>query len=257
MMIIRLSQYFRKLAALTARGAVAFALTVASYAEEGAFSTPLTPARLDPAATAEWVDGQVKPRVDFLDAGSKPHFPNPLGWVVAMPSARMGWGRITFGAEGAPEPRHLRIGLNEAVPMGTIITRGKLTGVSVLKSAAAYPGDLGEENQWLPAKRTFGQELSVWTLPPQTTSRALRFTYDCPADEQKRAGGLSGVYVMGGAYENLAGGAMPFAARNRSAATLLNDGLGGGYGAANGWGSGDDGQRPVISSENPETVGLP
>ena len=117
-MIMRMSQFCKNLVVQTAYGAVAFLLTAAAHAEEGAFSTPLTPARLDPAATAEWVDGQVKPRVDFLEAGSKPHFPNPLAWVVAMPPARMGWGQIAFGAEGAPGPRHLRIGLNGAYVMG-------------------------------------------------------------------------------------------------------------------------------------------
>ena len=233
-----------------------FFLLVSANAEGGAFSTPLTPALLDPSATAEWVDGQSKSREDFLDAGSKPHFRNPLGWVVSMPPAKMGWGQIAFGAEGAPGPRHLRIGLNEAVPVGTIITRGKLTGVSVLKPTAPYPGDLGDESQWIPAKKNFGKDLSVWSCPPGTTSRALRFSYDCPPDEQKRAGGLSGVYVMAGSYNNLAGSAMPFTARNQSAAALLNDGLGGGYGAPSGWSSGDKERQSVISAENPEMVSL-
>jgi hypothetical protein len=226
---------------------------VSSNAEVGAFLTPLTRALLDPSATAEWVDGQSKSREDFLDAGSKPHFPNPLGWVVAMPPAKMGWGQIAFGAEGTPGLRHLRIGFMESVPVGTIITRGKLTGVSVLKPTASYPGDLGDESQWIPAKWKFGKELSVWSIPPGTTSRALRFTYDCPPDEQKRAGGLSGVYVMSGSYENLAGSALPFTARNQRAASLLNDGD---YGKGAGWSSGDNDQRPVISAENPETVSL-
>ena len=226
---------------------------VSSNAEVGAFLTPLTRALLDPSATAEWVDGQSNSREDFLDAGSKPHFRNPLGWVVAMPPARMGWGQIAFGAEGAPGLRHLRIGFMESVPVGTIITRGKLTGVSVLKPTAPYPGDLGDESQWIPAKWKFGKELSVWSIPPGTTSRALRFTYDCPPDEQKRAGGLSGVYVMSGSYENLAGSALPFTARNQRAASLLNDGD---YGKGAGWSSGDNDQRPVISAENPETVSL-
>ena len=57
-----------------------------------------------------------------------------------------------------------------------------------LKPTAAYPGDLADDSQMDPAQRLKGrsvsqrgvrctEEFAVWVLPPDTLTRALRFTH--------------------------------------------------------------------------------
>jgi hypothetical protein len=71
------------------------------------------------------------------------------------------------------------------MPMGSVLVRGGGT-LSVLKADATYPGNLADDAQWQPAERLVDGALShaevkeegyaIWTLPPGTKTRALRFT---------------------------------------------------------------------------------
>ena len=57
-----------------------------------------------------------------------------------------------FGIEKKPGPRHLRIGFKEAIPVGTVLTRGNIQ-LSVLKQGGIYPGNLDEDEQWIHGRR--------------------------------------------------------------------------------------------------------
>ncbi len=223
-------------------------LAAVGLAGPTAFTTPLEPALLDQAVTAEWVSGQERPRQDYLDAATKPHFPNPLTWVVVMPGSRLGWGGIRFGEAATPGPRHLRVGLRQPVGVGTVLTRGTLSGLSVLKPTAPYPGDLGDDRQWTPAARMQDGDLSVWVLPPGTTNRAFRLTCDSPVGARPQAGALLGMYVLSERYQNLAPEAFAFASRNSAGAAKLADG------SSAGWDNGDQPRRPPIAPDQPEWV---
>ena len=77
--------------------------------------------------------------------------------------------------------------------------------VSVLKAEAKYPGDLGDDSQWLAAERVVDgklsrrevgeQNYSLWTLPKKTSTRAIRFTHDADVTERDYAGRLLGAFA--------------------------------------------------------------
>jgi hypothetical protein len=87
----------------------------ASFAA-GPLDNPLTPELVDPAATADWVDGRETSRADFLDAYNKQHVAVQPTWFLAMPGARLGHNGISFGSSANPGPRHLRVGFAAPSP---------------------------------------------------------------------------------------------------------------------------------------------
>ena len=86
--------------------------------------------------------------------------------------------------------------------------------LSVLKPGAAYPGGLTREEDWLPAERLKDgavshdeverDEYALWTLPPGTTTRALRFTHSSQPSDTKYAGWLGGALVLAERLANIA-----------------------------------------------------
>lgn len=184
--------------------------------------TPLTPELLDPAAFAEWCAGTESPIV--LKEGPK--------WVLWTTSSQPGWSGVRFGALNKPGPRHLRLGFKQDVPLGTLLVQGG-AALSILKPGAAYPGDLADESQWLPAARLTrdgesaaegdGGSLFVWTLPPGTRTRALRFTHVARVTDQDYAGSLGAAAVLAQRWANAAVLAQARAEFNERQANRLNN----------------------------------
>lgn len=221
------------------------------------FATPLTAELLDNTVTAEWVGNTETSRQDFLSGDSKLHWPNQLAWFVATSNSRLGWAGITFGAADSAGPRHLRVGFLQPVPVGTLLTRGKLTGVSVLRATAAYPGDMGDDTQWTPAQSVRQSEISTWILPPGTSTRAVRLTYASPAGERQHAGSVLGMYLLTERLENIAPDAVPLGSNNIETAPRLIDGASGAYGSSDGWSNVGNIPRTLpITPEEPEWVML-
>ncbi|HVU51283.1 MAG TPA: hypothetical protein VHL80_11385, partial [Polyangia bacterium] len=219
----------------------------------GAFASPLAPEVIDQGATVEWVDGHEASRADFLPASAKVHWKNQVTWFLAMPGARIGSGGITFGASTRAGPRHLRVGFLRAVPVGTVLTRGDLTRVSVLRPDAAYPGDVARDADWIEAARGGTGELALWVLPPGTKTRALRFTADEPESAEPTAGSLTGASVLVERLANLAPDATALASSHEALAGRLNDGS---YDQFSPWDDDDGGRAQALSPARPEWVML-
>ena len=192
----------------------------------------LTPAvakaDLDPTAFREWVAGAERP------LGGVPG-PASVVWTRdGKPSAREPEPRgIVFGVGNEPGPRHLRIGFNAPRTVGTVVTAG--TGrVSVLKANATYPGTLADEDAWTPAERvTDGQptrdavrdnRIAVWTLPPNTMTRAVRITHDAAVTDKDYAGRLDGLVLFTDRLTDIAPLGTPAASANTHEAGRLVNG---------------------------------
>ncbi|PIY42678.1 MAG: hypothetical protein COZ06_24645 [Armatimonadetes bacterium CG_4_10_14_3_um_filter_66_18] len=226
-----------------------------------AMATPVHQDMLDSDTFEAWVNGKEL---------------TPEGWDVAQGPAWLLWtdtGRQTghsglaFGTAKVTGPRHLRIGLKEAVPVGTVLTKGN-TQVGVLKEGAAYPGNLGNDAEWLQGQRLAGGEITVkqtdrdefalWVFPAGTTTRALRFTHHAAPADPEYEGWLGGALVLRERLLNLAPLSMAASqSNNRHANKLIN-------GMSDGWGCWEntsmDGaelaNEPIISTEHAEWIQL-
>ena len=162
------------------------------------FPTPVALEDIDQAVSAQWNDGQETPYT--FSAGAQE--------VLTTRQRLPNHATVTFGVSEAPGVRHLRIGFKRPMPVGTVVVRGDCA-VSVLRPAAAYPGNLGDDAMWLPATRqnSTGEAESgaaLWTLPAGTTTRALRFTATSPASAPSHAGKLGGVMIRAERWRNIA-----------------------------------------------------
>jgi len=201
-----------------------------SDARRGCFQTPVSASDFDPAAFAELVDGQ--PLVGADAAKVMPE----LIWTHE--SRQRGAYGYMFGKSRKLGVRHLRLGFTRVLPMGAIVAAGNVR-VSVLKAESPYPGDPADESQWIAAQRVgegrvTGEETTdpdcctLWTLPPGTQSRALRFTHTAlvAADVTRDglyAGTLGGVYILPGRLANLAPLAIPSSrSGNENAGRIIN-----------------------------------
>lgn len=232
--------------------------------------TPVTPALIDLSAFAEWVDGVERP----LDTQRRELAPQWVLWTNA-PNVQPGHSGVSFGDSKNAGARHLRIGFHEAIPVGSVVVRGGGT-LSVLKPDAAYPGDLNDGSQWIPAQRLVDAEPSrdpiletrvgralrqgvgLWTLPPGVKTRAIRFTHVAQPADESYAGRLGGAMVLTERFTNLAPLATPDAGSNQKhVAKIINE-------ENDQWGEWEnvDGRtatesdRPVISASHPEWLTL-
>jgi hypothetical protein len=229
-------------------------LTLGSRTASAAtFTSPLTPEVVDQRATAEWVDGHETSRADFLPAHAKVNWKNQVTWFLAMPGAHIGSGGIMFGASTHAGPRHLRVAFVHAVPVGTVLTRGDVTRVSALRADAAAPGDLARDADWIEATHASKGELSLWVLPPGTSTRALRFTADKPESREPTSGWLLGASVLVERLANLAPDATALASSHEALARRLNDGS---YDRNGGWDNDDAARAGPLSPDHPEWVML-
>ncbi|MBI3879971.1 MAG: hypothetical protein HY301_07885, partial [Verrucomicrobia bacterium] len=208
-------------------------------------------ADLDAAAFAQWVEGAESPTP--VREGP-PH-------VVWTERTAPGYGGANFGDTKSPGPRHLRIGFNSAVSTGTVLTRGG-GALSVLRPGAPYPGKLDDDSQWLAAERVTDGKISraeagredyaVWSLPPGTSTRALRFTHTAEATEKNFAGWLGSIFVSSERLVNVAPQAVASASANPQKAGLLNN-----ESHDHTWGTWDNFEEsgtPLVSERAPEVT---
>jgi PA14 domain/F5/8 type C domain/NHL repeat len=229
-----------------------FALLIAAPVMAADFTPPLTRADLDPATFAAWYDG----RQEALPADKLTGNDTPM-WTS---NGQAGWTGIEFGDSKKPGTRHLRIGFTKAITVGTVVIRGG--NLSVLKNGAAYPGDLADDSQWLPAQRLSAdditttattQELVTWVLPPGTSTRALRITHVAIPTDRRYNGWLGGVWLLAERYTNLAPSAVAFASGNRDMAFKVIDQRNNDWDT---WDNGEHGQEKIVSPESPAWVML-
>jgi len=223
-----------------------------------AFHTPVQLETIDAATYAEWCDG-TETTIKGEDKDRAPQ------WVLWTGTTATGNSGIIFGNSRNAGPRHLRLGFQTAVPVGSVLVNGG-GRLSVLRPAAAYPGNLNDETQWIPAQRLHvGQpvdtevksgEYALWVLPPGTTTRALRFTHVAVATDTKYEGALGAALVMADRFNNAALQATAAASAENQHASRINNG------ANDAWKTWEnrgydqpvsDGV-PVVSPEHPEWV---
>jgi hypothetical protein len=216
-----------------------------------AFATPVSLEALDPAAFSEWRDGQVWPLA--LKDG-----PRHVVWTRTTAPE---WDGVKFGDSKTPGVRHLRLGWRTPLPIGTVLARagGRL---SVLKPTAVYPGQLENENDWVPAQRlkdgqvtseeTTAEEYATWTLPPGTITRALRFTHESKPTDKSYAGWLGGVFVLSERWVNIAPQATAGANRNDEKSARLNNASNDGTWGA--WDNAPETNAPAVSAAQPAIV---
>ncbi|HBC87668.1 MAG TPA: hypothetical protein DCZ94_11985 [Lentisphaeria bacterium] len=168
------------------------------------FDSPVTREDLDRSAFTQWLDG----KEDKVLMEGKEAEPARVIWTR---NSRPEWNGVSSFADGKTlGPRHLRIGFTKAIQVGTVMTAGNCR-VGVLKPDAAYPGDIADDSQWLPAERIAGDKILkegqgflLWILPPNTQTRAIRFTHEPKATDRSYAGSLGGVCLFSGRFANLA-----------------------------------------------------
>jgi hypothetical protein len=222
-------------------------LCTAALHADNLFTTPITSADLDPAAFAQWVDGQETPVVQK----------NGPAQVLWTREAGVGYNGLRYGDSKNTGVRYLRVGWKTAAPVGAVLVQGG-GQLSVLKSTAAYPGNLADDAQWTPAQRILNREVStgevsalaVWVLPPGTTTRAIRLAHTAYPQDTEYSGWLGGLYVLPARLANVAPQALPVVSATVDKARLLVDeSLNGTW---NAWDNGKDGAETAISTEHPE-----
>lgn len=222
-----------------------------ALAQSDGLTTKLTVADLDPAAYTQWVNGQDTPM---------PGNPTDVMWTTTTIPV---WCGSTYGDSKQAGVRHIRIGFTAPRLVTTLLVR---TGgqLSVLKPTVAYPGNLRDDNQWIPARRLRGrvstvaeagsEEYALWVLPPGTKTRALRFTHTAALTDTSYACQLGGIYMAEQRLMNIAPQAIVTASTRDDIASRINDTENNGTWAA--WDNGEQGARLPVSAEHPATVML-
>ena len=147
------------------------------------------------------------------------------GGEFLLPLVRPGFGTqgsITFGVSDKSGTRHMRYAFKEQIDVSTVMLVHGASRPSALKADAEYPGALEDESQWIAAKRVLPDgrgsdevapgEISFWTFPRGTKTRALRISE--MLDETSslswqggRRATLAGVYIFPERVEDICGGA--------------------------------------------------
>ncbi len=183
--------------------------------------------------------------------------------VVWTRQTRPDFRGAKFGAGRDPGVRHLRVGFTEPVTAGSVFVSGG-GSLSVLKAGAAYPGDLNDDSQWLPAERLLNGAAShaeviegnygLWVLPPNTQTRAMRFSHAPAAGDREMAGVLGGVWIESARLGNVAPQALVQSrARDDVSAKIVDESHNKTWQT---WDNGEDGAALPVSREHPEIVTL-
>ncbi|MBI5383978.1 MAG: hypothetical protein HZA90_04755 [Verrucomicrobia bacterium] len=217
------------------------------------FATPLALGALDTNAFVAWVDGAEKP----ITVKEGPRL------VLWTRNSTAEWQGVTFGESKNSGPRHLRLGWDSPVTVGSVLVRGG-GQLSVLKATALYPGQLDHEADWLPAQRIKDDQLSrdevtkeeyaIWILPPGTTTRALRFTHTSALIDKSYAGWLGSAFVLSERWVNVAAYATASASGNNDKASKLNNSSNDGTWSA--WDNAPETNAPLVSAEHPVLLTL-
>jgi NHL repeat len=221
-------------------------------------ATPVTEDNLDPAAFAQWVDGSEKP---ILNDKRIPRSPETAIWTTAP---HFLYPSLIYGDSKAPGKRYLRIGFKNRVLIGSVLVRGG-GQLSVLEADAAYPGNLNDDSQWIPAQRLkSGRAITdevdsaqdaLWVLPSVTATRALRFTHVAQVSDPVYGGTFNGAYVLSKRLANLAPQAVATAKSSAQYAGRLNDEKDNGRSVWDNIPS-REGDRPKTIAEDPEWLTL-
>lgn len=187
------------------------------------FDPPMARKDLDPAVFAQWVDGAESP----LSSNDKPTHPSRL---ISTRDSQQEWNGVSsFGDGKSLGPRHLRVGFVKELAVGSILANGNCR-VSVLKPESKYPGDMGDDSQWLPAERVSGDTVTslgdgclLWTLPPNTQTRAIRFTHTPKETDKSFAGSVGGARLLGARLANIAPQARVTASTNENKADVITN----------------------------------
>ena len=97
---------------------------------------------------------------------------------------------------------------------------------------------------------------ALWSLPPGTRTRALRFTHRASGTEQSFAGFLGGALIMGARVENIAPLALAGASSDDQEANLINNQQDDKWAAWSNLALRKPEDRAVISPQNPESLTL-
>ena len=206
-------------------------------------------ALLDPATFAQSCAGKETP----MGAA-----PQSVVWTRQAPPA---YGGATYGANLELGARQLRLGFSQPVAVGSVWVSGG-GALSVLRPDAPYPGNLADESQWIPAERLLNGGVSraevphnsyaVWSLPPGTLTRALRFSHVAAVGDRELAGWLGGSWILPERLANVAPQAfVQSVARDDVSAKLVDESDNDGWKA---WSNGEPGAPWVVSAEHPETI---
>jgi len=111
------------------------------------------------------VSGSRKATMEELKGALGLEVPKYPGWVAGTPAK-----------PGESEPFRYRVAFRGGISLGTVYVPQEYE-LQLLKDSAPYPGDSANEEHWnsISAMRQSGGNL--YTLPPQTRCRALRFTH--------------------------------------------------------------------------------
>jgi len=186
--------------------------------------------------------------------------PQAAFWTV---DPKLDFRGVKFGEGRETGVRYLRIGLTDARAIGSVLVRGGGT-LSVLKPGAAYPGNLADDAQWIPAERLVngagshaevGEDgYALWVLPPGTQTRALRFSHVPAPGDREMAGWLGGAWVLPDRWGNVAPQALAQSvARDDVSAKLVDESHNRQW---NTWDNGEKGAALPVSAEHPELVTL-
>jgi hypothetical protein len=145
--------------------------------------------------------------------------------------------------------------------IGAIFAVGDAS-VSVLKPGATYPGDLGDDSQWVPLQRIDGGQLTgaptkeyeggVWLVPPGSKVRVVRLTHVAGKLDSSYSGIVRGVQFFRERLANFAPQAVVSASVSKRADKITN----GEYDGWTAWENldGKEGDRPRLIAEDPEWV---
>jgi hypothetical protein len=211
---------------------------------------------LDRAAFSQWVAGTETAVTEKAAPGGPQS-------VVLTTGGKLAFYGVKFGEGREAGLRHLRVGFTEALPVGSVLVRGG-GALSVLKASAVYPGNPADDSQWLPAERLAGDAVSraevgvegyaLWTLPPGTRTRALRFSHQPIPGDREMAGWLGGIQVLTERAANLAPQALvKTVAREDVSAKLVDESNNRMWDV---WHNGENGTVLPICPENPAIITL-
>ncbi|MCW3052383.1 MAG: repeat containing protein, partial [Chthonomonadales bacterium] len=208
---------------LLGRGLVSRSDAASATVAQASLRTPLNAQMLDHDAFAYWVDGH-ESAVELPKRGPE--------YVLWTQNSTVEWDGVEFGDSKNVGPRYLRIGFMTPRQVGTVVVRGG-GQLSVLKPDAAYPGRLNIASDWIPAQRLTGtkirseevgrEEYAIWTLPPGTKTRALRFAHAPAPTDKSYAGWLGGAYLLSERMANVAPQALVVTRANPENSERIND----------------------------------